>query len=186
MSSLSIVVEGRLDVVLLRKYLPAPADIDLRFFVGEGQVSLPTLARNLLVHEPGAVLMVMDGATLDPARAQQNRAMALAALRQMSASTRFDAFVFVPEHEVVFFEAPQVMHRYWDKSVLSSSVLERGRYAPKDTLEGLLKSTGQGRASWFSKLTLEDGGELRKGAQAAGLVTMLHSLCEAEMLEKSA
>jgi hypothetical protein len=113
MTELNIVVEGQLDARLLRKYLPKIEGLTPRYFSGDGVVSLATLARNLLVHEEGMVLVVMDSDSLSAENAEQRRTMVMAALRQIAPEERFNVFVFRPEHEIVFFEAPEVLERYW-------------------------------------------------------------------------
>jgi len=186
MNSLSLVVEGKCDVALLRRYLPPMHKTHLRFFAAGGGMSLATVARNLLVMEPGDVLVVMDGDSLNRSRVEDDRCMMLAALRSMSDDSRFDVFAFVPAHEILFFEAPQVLQRHLDLSVLTPALLDRGLYDPIGTLETLLKGTGYTLASWPATLTPADGDDLRKGAQGAALVAMLRSLGRSEPLRKSA
>jgi len=176
MNRLTIVVEGHMDVTLLRKYLPEIPELTTRFFAGDGRVSLPTVARNLLVHEGGPVLIVMDADSLDLDQAEQNRAMAIATLRRVAAEERFDVFAYLPEHEVIFFEAPEVLERRCGKSLLTPAVLDRGRYDPRQVLEDILAKLKKTRSSWLASLTSEDGESLRAGTQAGRLVTMFRSL----------
>jgi hypothetical protein len=184
MNTLNIVVEGQLDAVLLRKYLPKIDGLTPRFFAGNGAASLPTVARNLLVHEEGAVLLVMDADSFNVEQAEQKRAMVLATLRQVAAEERFDVFIFRPEHEVIFFEAPEVLERYWSgEDKLSIASLERGLYTPHQELAEILRASNQNPKSWFESLTSEDGEILRQGVQARQLVAIFESLARESLVE---
>ena len=182
MTELNIVVEGRWDAKLLRKYLPKVEGLNPRYFAGAGKVSLETMARNLLVHEEGKVLVVMDTDSLNPHSAQQERLLTLATLRLVADDARFDAFAFRPEHEVVFFEAPEALERYWPG--ISQAALERGLYAPKQELAKLLEAANLTAEQWFSSLAPEDGKILRRGAQASHLARMFEKLA-VESLEEA-
>ena len=61
-----VVMEGELDLVLLRNYLPAEMLHDLRFYVCQGRMSPLTAARNILFHEGGTVMVIMDADTSEP------------------------------------------------------------------------------------------------------------------------
>lgn len=184
MTELNIVVEGQADARLLRKYLPKIEGLSPRYFSGDGVVSLATLARNLLVHEEGMVLVVMDSDSLSVENAEQRRAMVMATLRQVAPEERFNVFVFRPVHEIVFFEAPEVLERYWPgEGKLSVMALERGLYAPKDELAKLLAASQQTPRTWFASLTPEDGEILRKGKQAEQLVKMFEALAADHVID---
>lgn len=184
MTELNIVVEGQSDARLLRKYLPKIEGLTPRYFSGDGVVSLATLARNLLVHERGMVFVVMDSDSLSVENAEQRRAMVMATLRQVAPEERFNVFVFRPEHEVIFFEAPEVLERYWPgEDKLSVAASERGLYAPKEELTKLLAAAQQTAAAWFAALTPEDGELLRKGRQAGQLVNMFEGLVADHLID---
>ena len=98
----------------------------LRFYVGEGRASLLSVARNLLVHEGGPVLVIMDADTTYPKSAEQTRSMALATLRTVGGSQRFEVFAYIPEHEIVFFEAPAVLKSFCPDDIVKKH-LQGGR-----------------------------------------------------------
>jgi hypothetical protein len=184
MTELNIVVEGQSDARLLRKYLPNIEGLTPRYFSGDGVVSLATLARNLLVHEEGMVLVVMDSDSLSAENAAQRRTMVMATLRQIAPDERFNVFVFRPEHEIIFFEAPEVLERYWPgEDRLSVTALERGLYAPKEELAKLVAAAQQTSAAWFASLMPEDGELLRKGRQAGQLVKMFEALAAGHLID---
>ena len=177
MIDLNIVVEDRLDAKLLRKYLPKIEGLTPRYYASAGKVSLATMARNLLVHEEGSVLVVMDTDSLNPQMAQQERLLTLATLRLVADVTRFDAFAFCPEHEVIFFETPDILERYWPGAeALSKASLERVGYAPKRELAKLLEAANLTAEQWFASLTAEDGEILRRSGQASHLVGLFEKL----------
>ncbi len=76
----------------------------------------------------------MDADTLSPQLRQERRSLAVLALGGFAAPGLFEVFAFVPEIEVVFFEAPRVLDRIIGDSV-SREMLEEGRQAPKKTLD---------------------------------------------------
>ncbi len=149
MNNLTIVVEGRSDAILLRRLLSKHEAIPLRFYAAQGRESLATLGRNILVHEGAPVLVVMDADTLDPRRAVEDCRMVEILLRRFSAEDQSAAFAFVPELEVVFFEAPSVLVRRFGPEIVSQSTIERGRLQPKATLRGILQSSGISCETYF-------------------------------------
>ena len=62
-SSLYIVVEEPADAHIIRGILGKELAGKLRFFAASGRLSLATVGRNILVHEGGPVLLVMDADT---------------------------------------------------------------------------------------------------------------------------
>ena len=132
MNNCSVVVEGRQDVILLRALLRGRADVSFRFYASGGRASLATVGRNILVHEGGLLIVVMDADTLDPSQADTSCRLIESALRRFSPDERFDVFAFVPELEVVFFEVPTVLTRRFGPEVVSLPVIERGCFEPKE------------------------------------------------------
>src|SRR5207247_1052519 len=129
---LRVVVEGRVDAVLLRSILCQESKTTVRFYSAEGGLSLLTVGRNLLVHEGGPVLVVMDSDTLNPEQSRASQALARYALGSVAPGEVFDVFVFHPEIEVVFFEAPQVLERLLGRPI-PPEVVREGLLVPKQT-----------------------------------------------------
>src|SRR4051812_25107701 len=109
--SLTLVVERKTDVLIIRTLLHNELKTGMRFFAGQGRESLVTLARNLLVHEGDPVLLVMDVAN---AELQSRNELVMEVMRVLStvgAPGMFQVFTFIPEIEIVFFEAPHALQR---------------------------------------------------------------------------
>jgi hypothetical protein len=176
MNSITVVVEGQLDVVLLRKLLRRQTDVAFRFFAARGRASLATVGRNILVHDGGPLLIVMDAGTFDPAQAESSCIMVKAALRRVSPDDRFDVFAFVPELEIVFFESPGVLARRFGPSVTDQRIIDRGNLRPGRTLQEILHETGVSRASFFEELTDAEIDELLQGEQTRQLISAVEAL----------
>ena len=138
---LIIVAEGRTDVLLMRLLLSKELTTGMRFFAGQGRESLATLARNLLVHEGGPLLLVMDVATAELPFQDELLAQAMQTLSTVGTPGSFQVFTFTPEIEIIFFEAPDAVQRVLGIP-LSAGVLEEGQACPKIILHRLLNEAG--------------------------------------------
>jgi hypothetical protein len=174
--SLLIVVEGQSDARILRAILGDPLKAKTRFFSGQGRMALSTIARNLLVHEGGPVLIVMDSDTLNPEQSESAQAMVKYALESVAPTESFRVFMFVPEIEVIFFEAPRALESLLGKPVPAEAIQE-GLLVPKQTLDRLLKEAGEQRGSieLVSTIDLETARELATGKQAVALIEAVKS-----------
>ena len=95
----SIVVEGLSDVQILRSLLNERQLKDARFFAAQGNLSVASLARNILVHEATPVVVVVDSDGADAAQVQSEQSSALASI---SPASRYSVFAFDPSlHEVM-------------------------------------------------------------------------------------
>lgn len=169
------VVEGERDAAILRKLLPESLST-ARFFAARGRASIATVARNLLVHENGPVMLVADGDTHDADRLREDRANLQLALRNVAPAGRFGIFLFVPEIEVLFFECPQALAELpmdADRDVLS---LRYGKDVPKRALEAMLD--GQSFDTWLAGLNPEIWDLLRGGDQAQKLLSAVQALVD--------
>jgi hypothetical protein len=147
---LKVVVEGPDDARLLRALAGRELAGRLRVFAAQGLASLATVGRNILFDEGGPVLVVMDSETLDPQLSRELQGLTAAALswpltsgvpipRDAESAPPFKVFAFVPEIEVVFFEAPQALDRLLGKATPQEKVKD-GLLVPKPTLLELLKN----------------------------------------------
>lgn len=183
MYALSVVVEGRRDADLLRSLL-SKEDLDgVRFFAAQGRISLSSVARNILVHEGCPVMVVMDADTLNRETAEENRRMVRAMIRHISAEVPIDVFSFVPEIDVVFFEAPAFLARKLGRELEPEERLQ-GLAAPKTTLSALLDQAGLSSASLYGHIDENEAVELRQGVQLSALIAMRCDL-EAKVRELS-
>jgi hypothetical protein len=177
---LIIVVEGKSDVLIIRALLSAELRSWMRFFAGQGRESLITLARNLLVHEGGPVLLVMDVATAELPSRDEMVAEAMRALSTVGAPGMFQVFTFVPEIESVFFEAPDALQRALGTS-LPADVLEECRVKPKAVLQRLLAGAHiPNTEALIRKLDEEAIASLSRGKQAMALRETLRAFCRPE------
>src|SRR5437762_12025506 len=101
-SNLSVVVEGPNDAHIIRAVLEKDLAGKLRFFAAGGRVSLATVGRNILVHEGGQVLLVMDSDTRNQRLVDELQSMAFTATSGVAPSSLprlsewVKVFVFVP------------------------------------------------------------------------------------------
>lgn len=185
---LKIIVEGATDAQIIRAILGAALSKKVRIFAGQGRASLATVGRNVLFHEGGPVLIVMDSDTLDPQLTAELQSMARVAMSvpltsgvQLPAPTsteppQFRVFAFVPEIEAVFFEAPKSLERMLGKMPLPDKV-EDGRRVPKQTLVELLGETdkGPGYAAFLNRIDPA----IASAQQAQGLKQTVESMLSA-------
>lgn len=135
--ALTIVVEGHSDVELVRALLGKELADSVRFFVGQGKLSLTSLARNILVDDGGPVFVVMDADTTNQQKADEQKGMVRLALSQVATPSDYSVFLFTPAIEAVFFEAPEALRGLLNRDV-PSTTLRDGLLIPKATLTTLL------------------------------------------------
>lgn len=173
---LKIVAKGLSDIHLLRKLLSDELTAGVRFYASQGRASLATVGRNILVHEGGPVLLVMDADTLSSQARQELEAMTTVAMSGaasggafVSWQGSFKVFTFLPAIEVVFFEAPAVLEKAIGRA-LPSEILKEGLASPKPTLTKLLAEAGKSDLDMLSRQLDEPSIDaLRTGKQATAL-----------------
>jgi hypothetical protein len=143
---LFIIVEGKTDATAIRVILGNELARQTRLFAAQGRTSLVTVARNVYFHEGGPVLIVMDADTTTPTLVQEQKAMTRAALETLIPSVtnedrRVRVFAFVPEIEVIFFEAPQALERLLGEPIPPEAVQE-GLLLPSQILDALFRQKG--------------------------------------------
>jgi len=178
MININVVVGTRSSVPLLRRLFDG-TNCSFRFFAGVGRPSPSALGQSVLVREGGPLLIVIDGETLSPRKAAEERDMARGMLQLISTADDCDAFVFVPGLEVIFFETAGVLIRRFGADAVTESIVERGHYLPEDTLAKVLSPTGLAKEDFFKSLTSEDLEELRRGPQASKLIAAVEKLASA-------
>src|SRR5258708_30264671 len=77
---LTIICEGASDTRLIRMLIAHELRGDMKFYASQGRLSLLSLARNLIVHEGGPVLLVMDADSTNPHVRRELEAMTIAAI----------------------------------------------------------------------------------------------------------
>ncbi len=187
--SLKIVVEGVTDAQIIRAILGDNLAKRARFFAGQGRASLVTLGRNILFHEGGPVMLVVNADTLNLKLAAELESLKIAAMTgpltsgmQLPDATvadklQFKVFTFVPEIEAVFFESPETIDRMVGKKPPREKIKE-GQLIPKQVLAELLPN-GEALRDYqglLEHLDPEAQHALAGGAQAGRLKAMVESL----------
>jgi hypothetical protein len=180
-ASLSVVVEGPADARIIRAVLGKELSAALRFFATGGRASLATIGRNILVHEGDPVLLVMNSYTRNQHLVEELQSMAFVATSGMAPSGParsggwVKVFSFVPEIEVLFFEAPQSLELILGKKVPEEKI-EEGLLAPEAVL---LKVFGNGQINYETLATgmsPEVASLLAGGKQAQALRATIESM----------
>lgn len=187
--SLKIVVEGITDAQLVRAILGDEVAKKTHIYAAQGLASLETIARNVLFHEGGPVLLVMDSDTLNPQLTAELESLSIAAMNSpvtsgiqfpveiKSDGPLFKVFAFVPEIEAVFFESPKVLDRLLGKKPPEEKIKE-GHLVPKQVLSELL-ANGKTQADYqglLSQLDPQSRHALAAGTQAGRFKAMAESL----------
>lgn len=183
--NLKIVAEGLSDIHLLRKILAHEPNGGTRFFGGQGKMSLVSLARNVIVSEGGPVLLVMDADTRNPNLIRENQSMVVSALAGPASQGTFlptpgvfKVFVFVPEIEIVLFEAPKALEAALGKEI-DEEDMEAGKNAPKETLAKLMGESKVLAVNSISRKLNEEAIDiLREGEQAKAFLECDRSLTQ--------
>ena len=188
-SRLKLVAEGQSDIHLIRKLISHELNGNMSFYASQGRASLVSVARNLIVHEGGPVLLVMNADSNNLHVKRELEAMTIVAMSGVASGGSFYAipslfkvFMFVPEIAVVFFEAPDALERVTGQAI-SKQVLEAGRMAPAVTLA---KLTGDSNVLAVDMLTRKIDEQaidmLRKGKQANEFRENVESLLREAMV----
>ena len=175
-----VVTEGKTDALIIRTLLNKDLKTGMRFFAAQGRESLVTLGRNLLVHEGDPVLLVMDVATAELPYRDEMVAETMRALSTFGAPGTFQVFVFTPEIEIVFFEAPEVLEKMFGTPI-TRCTLEEGRVKPKSVLNRLqTESHNSSMEALIRKLDEQAIESLSHGKQAMALTEQIRAFCRLE------
>ena len=176
MISLKVVVKGDADAILLDRLFSDLRNGSFQYYTGQGKNSLSSVGRSVLIHEGAPLLVVMDGETLSPRKADEERGMVWFLLQRCSAPDYCDAFVFVPGLEVIFFETPGILIGRFGPNTVTEAVIERGHYLPDDTLSKVVSPSTLSKEEFFKSLTSEELEGLRRGPQARKLIAEVERL----------
>jgi hypothetical protein len=179
--TLSVVVESKTAASLVRAILGKELAGKLQFFATDGRIAPATVGRNILVHEGGPVLLVLDSNTRSPRLVEERKSLAFLATSGVAQpdfprlNDWVKVFLFVPEIEVVFFEAPQSLEGILGQRI-SESTVQEGSLAPNATLEKLL-AEGQGDyQALVASLNSRVANALATGGQAMALKATVESM----------
>jgi hypothetical protein len=161
---LNVVAEGWADALLLSRVLPRTLGVEPAFYAAGDGLTPWTLARNILMHEGGPVLVVMDANTFYPSAVEEERALTKATLRLLAADSEFEVFAFAPQMDVAFFEAPSILRRHLGWEGVGAE-LELGLLDSARRLRMLLEQRGLDREQFYRGLSGEDVDKLLRGPQ---------------------
>lgn len=172
---LIVVVEHRAEAVLVACLLDATRGIAPRFFVSEERTGLATLARNILVHEGGPVLVVINSQTTDEKAAAEKKGFVDAAIRYVANEDAFGVVAFTPSIEIIAFEKPSVLMRYVDDTGAAEPLLALGALDPSGTLHRALGGS-EAAEQFYRGLSTEDLCTLSQGVQATEFLSEVDRL----------
>jgi hypothetical protein len=174
-TELIVVVEQRVDVVVLRRLIARALDLAPSFYAGQGRLPLFTLARNILVHEGGPVLIAMDAHTTHAESLDEARGMTRFVVGLVADESVFHVYAFAPEMDVIFYEAPCVLERHFGREICGME-LELGRLDPRRQLDRLLAEQGIDRRDFYRLLNDADLDCLLRGPQLQALTAAADTL----------
>lgn len=174
-TELIVVVEQRDDVVVLRRLIARALGLAATFYAGQGRLPLFTLARNILVHEGGPVLIAMDAHTTHAESLDEARGMTRFVVGLLADESAFIVHAFAPETDVIFYEAPCVLERHFGREICGME-LELGRLDPRRQLDQLLARRGLGRRDFYRLLDETDLDCLLRGQQMQSLIAAADEL----------
>lgn len=174
-TELIVVVEQREDVVVLRRLIARALDLAATFYAGQGRLPLFTLARNILVHEGGPVLIAMDAHTTHAESLDNACGMTRFVVGLVADESVFHVHAFAPEIDVIFYEAPRVLERHFEREICWME-LELGRLDPRRQLDRLLAQRGMDRRDFYRLLDDADLDCLLRGPQMQGLIAAADEL----------
>lgn len=183
---LSVVINGRAEAVLLDRLLDVTRSLEARFFAADGNTALVTMARNILVHEGGPVLVVHDAATADPGQAAEKVALSSFAISSVAGEDTFAVFAFVPQVEAMLFDAPAVLQRNLPEFDASGLSLKVGLLSPRPTLDALLAGRGMDREQFYRSISRDDVRALAAGPQASAFIAAVDGLIAAAAVSEAA
>lgn len=172
---LTVVVEEREDAVLLRRLIARALDVPTGFYSGRGRTSLVTLARNVLIQEGGPVLVAMNANTSYPDLVDEIRGTARYAIEILSEDAVFHVHAFVPQLEVIFYEARCVLRRRFGREI-EGMELELGKLDPRRQLDRLLAREGTDRGAFYRSLNQDDLDQLLRAPQMRPLIAAAEAL----------
>jgi hypothetical protein len=168
-SELTVVVEERADALVMRRLISRALNVTPTFYSCRGRVSPATMARNILVHEGGPVLVVMDTHTTHSDSVDEALGMTRLAVELASHRSAFHVHPFVPELDVIFYEATCVLQRHFGRPIVEME-LELGRLDSRRQLDRVLADAGVDRDAFFCALDDKDLDHLLSGEQMKALI----------------
>ena len=137
MSKVIIVVEGKTDELILNAVSPRSLQRKIQFVVGSGRYSAQSIARTILAYERQPVALVLDADTTDESKVKEQVAYFQKALGEVASDIPYQAFIVVPEIEIILFENQTYLEKLAQRKI-SQEELDYAQTAPKKALESFL------------------------------------------------
>lgn len=166
-----LVVEGRVDELILRRLLPDDAIQAIEIVVAHGSYSAQSLATTLLEVRRRPLALVVDADTTNPAAVQERIDLLRYLVRQAAGNVPYAVFVAVPEIEVVLLHDRSLFEHMVGQQ-LSDLEWRLAQLSPKEAI-GNLAGSSLGVEGILSRLTDEDVNVLRQHALIKGLKDFL-------------
>ena len=135
-----LVIEGRVDELILRRLLPGDVIQAIEIVVAHGSSSAQSLATTLLGVRRRPLALVIDADTTNPAAVQERIDLLRYLVRQAAGSVPYAVFVAVPEIEVVLLHDRSLFERLVGKQ-LSDLEWHLGLLSPKEAINNLIGSS---------------------------------------------
>jgi hypothetical protein len=181
-SSPKFVVESEADVAILSRLIPACYTRDGATYLTSGENnSVRDAGLSVLAHEDGPVMAVVNAETLSLYVAAGNFGFSVLRTGEIECAygPDFDMFVFLPQIDVVFFEAPDIFEsvdvpesRRWKDHRLHAE--------PRKELQEFLGDLPL--VTWVESLSEDAWAKVREGRQAKALIEAVDRLLTREPL----
>lgn len=172
---LIVAAEERSDVIILRRLMERALGLEPTFYSTRGQMSIAELARGIFWEVGGPVVIAKDAHTGNPALLEEIWSITRAGVGIMAPQTSFEVHLFIPEMEVIFFEAPCVLRRHLGRAI-EGMELELGMLAPRRQMDRLLAEAGTDREAFYRALDDADLDCLLAGTQMQALIAGAQAL----------
>jgi hypothetical protein len=179
---LSIIVESSFHQQLLGRLLAdLPQADSFRIGAGDGRDGARPVARKRILVDGEIIVFVMDAATSDEHRVLEQQNDYEYYFSWGGRGLPFKVVQFVPEIEVVFFEAPGPLERMLGGS-LASEIKIAGRFAPRELLKTMFPKLGvKDRMELVERLNDDDLKQFRSHKTVADLREFIVQECSLSM-----
>ncbi len=136
-----VVVEGALEVDLLKRLLPKELLAVVPLVPSGGPHSLISLARSLLITRQKPVAVLVDTDSVEEAAVRERRRSAEDLMEMVSPGVPFKVILLIPTTEILFFQAPDLFRKVFPGEGSAERLL-LARDNPKEALSQLSARAG--------------------------------------------
>ncbi|WP_153115142.1 hypothetical protein [Rhodocyclus tenuis] len=167
-----IYVDGETDSRLVQLLLDDLRTVSYQIIVANGRNAIRPRARKALLMKRVPVALIVDADTTDEHQAAMQQRELDDYLAWGSNHSEYKVIQFIPEIEVLFFEAPKTLALLTGREI-SAEMQAAGKAAPRKVLSTLLNI--RDRAKLFSCLSQANLEELRAHPKISELRSFIHS-----------